>query len=73
LARVTARELRSAENEWSAIGAWKRWWTSGEAILDRSDRRGDRSTVTVLLVLLRCLWEIVVECLEDVSMVGSLG
>ena len=32
--RATARVLRSAEKEWSAIGAWKRWCTSGEAMVD---------------------------------------
>ncbi len=26
---ATARVLRSAENEWSAMGLWKRWWTLG--------------------------------------------
>jgi hypothetical protein len=40
--------------------------------LDRSDRRGDRSTVTGVVGIAEVLkvWEIVVECLEDVSMAG---
>lgn len=31
--RAMAKVDRSAEKEWSAMGLWKRWWTSGEAIL----------------------------------------
>lgn len=31
--RAMAKVDRSAEKEWSAMGLWKRWWTSGAAIL----------------------------------------
>lgn len=31
--RATARVFLSAENEWSAMGLWKRWWTSGSGIV----------------------------------------
>lgn len=31
--RAMAKVDRSAEKEWSAIGLWKRWCTSGAAIL----------------------------------------
>ena len=33
LSRATASVERSALNEWSAMGWWKRWCTSGAAIL----------------------------------------
>lgn len=33
VSRAMARVDRSAEKEWSAIGLWKRWWTSGAGIL----------------------------------------
>jgi len=36
--RATARTLWSAEKEWSAMGLWKRWWTSGAAILEEMSR-----------------------------------
>lgn len=30
--RATARVAWSAENEWSAMGLWNKWWTSGAAM-----------------------------------------
>lgn len=32
VSRAIAKVDRSAEKEWSAMGWWKRWWTSGAAI-----------------------------------------
>jgi hypothetical protein len=34
LSFATARVDLSDEKEWSAMGLWKRWWTSGAAMVE---------------------------------------
>lgn len=44
LSRATAKVCRSDEKEWSAIGWWKRWCTSGPDIATKRGFVGDRSS-----------------------------
>ena len=63
MSRAMASVFRSAEKEWSAMGLWKRWWTSGGAMVNVGAIGGalyyrDRMVFAGVVVVSGGSWEV---------------